>query len=117
MKRRDFLVSTSGILAASQASELRADEARIGVPLANDAAKGSAAGQNSLSAADSGAPRRQFNDAYAGEHLEHIAFPLGGMGAGMVCLEGTGALSHVSLRHRPDVDHEPAMFAAISVKS
>jgi uncharacterized protein (DUF608 family) len=38
------------------------------------------------------------------------------MGAGMFCLEGTGALSHMSLRHKPDVHHEPWMFAALHVK-
>lgn len=41
---------------------------------------------------------------------------MGGMGAGMICLEGTGALSHVSLRHRPEVFHEPVTFAALCVK-
>jgi len=34
----------------------------------------------------------------------------------MLCLEGTGALSHVSLRNHPEVFHEPAVFAAISIK-
>ncbi len=48
-------------------------------------------------------------------HLDRVAFPLGGIGAGMLCLEGTGALSHVSLRHRPEVTHEPQMFAALHV--
>ncbi|HZG56041.1 GH116 family glycosyl hydrolase [Paenibacillus sp.] len=42
-----------------------------------------------------------------------MAFPLGGIGAGMICIEGTGGFSHVSLRHRPDVDHEPMLFSAI----
>jgi uncharacterized protein (DUF608 family) len=41
---------------------------------------------------------------------------MGGMGAGMICLEGTGALSHVSLRNHPEVFHEPCTFAAISIK-
>lgn len=41
---------------------------------------------------------------------------MGGMGAGMLCLEGTGALSHVSLRNRPDMFHEPCIFAAISLR-
>src|SRR5213075_606889 len=59
---------------------------------------------------------RAFNGPYTGEHLHHVAFPLGGIGAGMVCLEGTGALSHVSLRHKPDVFNEPAIFAAVCVK-
>ena len=53
---------------------------------------------------------------YSGERLSRVAFPMGGMGAGMVCLEGSGALSHFSLRHRPEVFHEPCTFAAISVK-
>src|SRR5712691_7747284 len=61
-------------------------------------------------------PPRAFNGPYTGEHLRHVAFPLGGIGAGMVCLEGTGALSHVSLRHRPDVYNEPAVFAAVCLK-
>src|SRR5512140_2548155 len=37
---------------------------------------------------------RRFNAEYAGEYLNRIAFPMGGMGAGMICLEGSGALSH-----------------------
>src|SRR5512139_1487181 len=60
--------------------------------------------------------RRAYNGEYAGEYLNQVAFPLGGMGAGMICLEGTGCLSHVSLRHRPDVFNEPCVFAAVHVK-
>ena len=45
-----------------------------------------------------------------------MAFPLGGIGAGMICLEGSGALSHVSLRNRPEVFNEPCTFAAIAIK-
>jgi len=41
---------------------------------------------------------------------------MGGFGAGMICLEGAGALSHVSLRHRPEVFNEPLMFGALYVK-
>ena len=53
---------------------------------------------------------------YQGPHLDRVAFPLGGIGAGMISLEGTGALSQVSLRHKPDVYHEPQAFAALHVK-
>jgi uncharacterized protein (DUF608 family) len=60
--------------------------------------------------------RRAYNSEYAGEYLNQVAFPLGGLGAGMICLEGTGALSHVSLRNHPDVFNEPCVFAAISIK-
>jgi hypothetical protein len=34
----------------------------------------------------------------------------------MICLEGTGCLSHVSLRHQPEILNEPHTFAAICVK-
>ena len=44
--------------------------------------------------------KKQYNGEYAGDRLNRVAFPLGGMGAGMICLEGTGALSHFSLRHK-----------------
>jgi uncharacterized protein (DUF608 family) len=63
-----------------------------------------------------GAGPRAYNGLYAGEHLSRVAFPLGGMGAGMICLGGTGALSHVSLRHKPEVFNEPCVFAAVHVK-
>jgi hypothetical protein len=69
----------------------------------------------------SGAPpektsRRPYNGPYEEETLSRVAFPLGGMGAGMLCLEGTGALSHVSLRHQPNIFNEPCVFAAVFVK-
>ncbi len=57
-----------------------------------------------------------YNGIYTDENLSRIAFPLGGIGAGMICVEGTGALSHFSLRHRPDVYNQPAVFAAVGVK-
>ncbi len=62
-----------------------------------------------------GAARRRFNGEYSGENLNRVAFPMGGIGAGMICLEGTGALSHFSLRNKPEVFNEPCTFAAISV--
>jgi uncharacterized protein (DUF608 family) len=58
----------------------------------------------------------QYNGSYSGAELNQIAFPLGGIGAGMICLEGTGALSHVSLRNRPEIFNEPETFAAIFIK-
>jgi hypothetical protein len=60
--------------------------------------------------------KRQYNTTYTGEFLNRIAFPIGGLGAGMFCLEGTGAISQVSVRNQPDMFNDPGMFAAISVK-
>ncbi|HZK96352.1 MAG TPA: GH116 family glycosyl hydrolase [Prolixibacteraceae bacterium] len=57
-----------------------------------------------------------FNDTYRENNLSRIAFPIGGIGAGMICMEGTGAFSHVSVRNTPEVYNEPLMFAAIAVK-
>src|SRR5512142_1771577 len=61
-------------------------------------------------------PTRPYSSQYAGAFLNQVAFPRGGIGAGMICLEGTGTLSHVSLRNHPEVFNEPCVFAAISVK-
>src|SRR4030042_5978266 len=57
-----------------------------------------------------------YNGPYSGKNLDRIAFPVGGIGAGMFCIEGTGAISHMSVRNRPEVFNEPCMFAAISVR-
>src|SRR6185312_348215 len=62
------------------------------------------------------AAKRKYNETYKEEFLNRLAFPIGGIGAGMFCLEGTGALSHMSIRNRPEVYNEPSMFAAIEVK-
>ena len=39
----------------------------------------------------SAAMTREYNGRYEGPNLNRVAFPMGAMGAGMVCLEGTGA--------------------------
>jgi len=62
------------------------------------------------------AQHSRYNTTYTGDRLNRIAFPLGGIGAGMICIEGSGAFSHVSLRHRPEVFNEPVLFAAVAVK-
>ena len=59
---------------------------------------------------------REYNDSYTGPYLNKVAFPIGAIGAGMVCLEGTGAISHVSVRNRPQVFNEPHLYAALCVK-
>ena len=63
-----------------------------------------------------GGAESRYAGEYSGPRLSRVAFPMGGMGAGMICLEGTGALSHFSLRHKPEVFHEPCTFAALSIK-
>ena len=58
----------------------------------------------------------EFNGPYTGEHLTRSGFPLGGIGAGMIALEGSGKLAQVSIRHRPCIFFEPLIFSAIHVR-
>jgi hypothetical protein len=59
---------------------------------------------------------RPYNTPYRDEYLNRVAFPIGGLGAGMFCMEGTGAISHMSVKNKPDIYNEPGIFAAISIK-
>ena len=108
MRRRDFMrlgVSAAGALGVAGGNGAFAQN------------RGSAAGDSAHEAQLRRHEARVYNGVYEGTRLDQIAFPMGGIGAGMICLEGAGALSHVSLRHRPDMIREPGMFAAIAVKS
>lgn len=58
----------------------------------------------------------EYNQPYSGDYLRRLAFPIGGIGAGMFCIEGCGALSHMSVRHRPQLFNEPTMFGAVAIK-
>lgn len=62
------------------------------------------------------AGEHSFNGIYTGQNINRVAFPIGGIGAGMFCMEGNGAISHLSVNNKPDVYNEPFAFAAISVK-
>ncbi len=57
-----------------------------------------------------------FNGDYTGKYLDRVSFPIGGIGAGMFCMDGTGSLSHLSINNRPEIFNEPFSFAAISIK-
>lgn len=104
MQRREFLKLTVATVGA------------IGSTGTVSASVANRTGSDVLSSSKSSKSHRRYQGEYVGEQLNHIAFPMGGLGAGMICLEGTGALSHVSLRHRPEMFNEPEMFAAICVK-
>lgn len=53
---------------------------------------------------------------YTGKNLTYIGFPLGGLGTGMFNVEGSGAFSAFSLRNAPNVNLEPCLFSAVTVK-
>jgi uncharacterized protein (DUF608 family) len=96
--RREFVRSSVGTLGAlaAAASLPRAAQAAGPAPAAQAAPRGP-------------------DTAFTGEHLDQVAFPMGGFGAGMFCLEGPGGLTHVSIRDRPVLQNQPGLFAAISV--
>jgi len=52
---------------------------------------------------------------YTGRNLDHIMFPMGGIGAGMMCLEGNGSFSGISIKHKPEIPKIVYMFASIAI--
>jgi uncharacterized protein (DUF608 family) len=56
------------------------------------------------------APQRSFS----GEYATQVAMPLGGIGAGSVCLNGYGGLQDFSIRTRPETTALPSTFSASS---
>ncbi|MBN2296105.1 MAG: hypothetical protein JXM70_26985 [Pirellulales bacterium] len=60
-------------------------------------------------------PTREFNGPYTGRHLDRVSFPIGGIGAGMYCLDGNGAISHMSVRNQMEFTNMPKMYAALCV--
>ena len=61
-------------------------------------------------------PTRPFNRSYEGKALDHLHFPIGGLGSGMFTLDGAGAFSNLSFRHRPDLFNESIIFSALAIK-
>ncbi|MBN2211430.1 MAG: hypothetical protein JW709_08555, partial [Sedimentisphaerales bacterium] len=63
-----------------------------------------------------GAGEHRYNEWYSGEYLNRGGLPLGGIGAGMICMDSTGSISQVSVRNHMEFFNEPLMFAAVSIK-
>jgi uncharacterized protein (DUF608 family) len=104
--RRDFLrwsIHAGGVAGLTQAAgalEDRPAQSRLAPMLPAPSATGAF---------------HEFNGTYEGVTLSQIAFPMGGMGAGMICLEGSGGLSKFLLRHdRPEFERQ--VFGAIAIK-
>jgi uncharacterized protein (DUF608 family) len=102
--RREFLKAGSSAALAAAA------------PMAGAHAEASAgaapAGSNPYSHADlfKAGPQRTFS----GESATQVAMPLGGIGAGSICMNGYGGLQDFSIRIRPETTAMPAGFSANS---
>lgn len=62
------------------------------------------------------ASAKTVDKIYSGKELDHIDYPIGGLGSGMFCISGTGAITNLSFHHYPQLFHEPCAFAAVHVK-
>lgn len=104
--RRSFLknIGAGGLTAALVPTEMLKASQQNNAP------------DNVIATAGSDTSAHAYNGVYTGANLNRVAFPLGGIGAGMFCMEGTGVISHMSVRNKPDVFNTPESFAAISVK-
>lgn len=116
ISRRKLLAGAGGVFAASVVEAGTPGSTAGTTSSMADATESSRLGQKE-STRSSRIGLREFNGAYHGDYLNHIAFPMGGIGAGMICLEGTGALSKFSLHNHPELGSEPKLYAAVSVKS
>jgi uncharacterized protein (DUF608 family) len=117
MTRRDVLVGASGMIAASAANAASPVGIVGEVQTAQTKEKEAAAGRGrGTTATKSETKGRPFNGPYQGDYVEQISFPMGGIGAGMICLDGNGALSQFSVHNRPELTAEPQVFAAIAIK-
>jgi uncharacterized protein (DUF608 family) len=112
--RRKILAGAGGVIAATAVDAISPGSAANAEKLAPRL--GGSSGDGEKESATSAGAARAFNGTYHGDYLDQIAFPLGGLGAGMICLEGTGALTKFSLRNRPDLPSEPKVFSAVSIR-
>jgi uncharacterized protein (DUF608 family) len=102
--RREFLVTTSS--AALAASVPLAGKDLVATP----EHKETSAENRPFSADDllQHGPQRIFS----GDRLTQIAMPLGGIGAGCICVNGYGGLQDFSIANRPTTTAQPEGFAA-----
>src|SRR6516164_10519258 len=98
--RRDFLRTTSSAAIGSAVT------APAGRPIANNPVPSPFSREDLFHQG----PQREF----CGDKATQIAMPIGGIGAGCVCLNGYGGLQDFSIHTRPENTALPAGFTANS---
>lgn len=118
ISRRKMLIGTGGLIAASAAAVTSKSGHAAGQenPAKQDEPAQSMGGVKERTGSKVVNGGRSFNSRYDGEHLDQVAFPMGGIGAGMICLEGSGALTKFSVHNRPELTSEPKIFAAVAIR-
>jgi uncharacterized protein (DUF608 family) len=104
--RREFLVagSTAALAAAVPAKSSDAEDRTNAVPATDGAI---AFPPSELLQAG---PQRTFN----GDRATQVAMPVGGLGAGCICINGSGGLQDFSIRERPQTTALPTGFTSNS---
>jgi len=106
--RREFL-------AAGSAAALAAATAAVNAQVDAGAAKSSdPAGAEAPAHAAQDLLRAGAQRTFSGEFATQVAMPLGGIGAGAICLNGYGGLQDFSIRTRPETTGLPSWFSANS---
>jgi len=106
--RREFLAagSAAALAAAAAAVNVQAETVGAAAGEVGNLPAGVPAAEELLRA---GAQR-----SYSGEFATQVAMPLGGIGAGSVCMNGYGGLQDFSIRTRPETTGLPAGFTSNS---
>lgn len=101
--RREFLVATSSAALAAAATAVNAP-----------AETAETAGSTAVAFTAQDLAERGPQRTYTGDKTTQIAMPIGGIGAGSVCMNGYGGLQDFSIRERPETTAMPAGFTANS---
>lgn len=106
--RREFLVAGSSVALAAATSAMGAEKDSLGAD----------APAVPISKSTPYAPEALFEKAaqrtFSGETATQIAMPLGGIGAGSICLNGYGGLQDLAIHERPATTALPAGFSSNS---
>ena len=105
--RREFLAaaSTAAIVAAARAAA------------AQESVSSEASADTSVAYTPADLLKNRPQRTFSGEYATQVAMPLGGIGAGSICLNGYGGLEDFSIRTRPETTALPTGFTSNSAEA
>jgi uncharacterized protein (DUF608 family) len=116
--RREFMASSSAAAIGTASTALESRGGLQPSPSSERAAPAGKSASDTLQELLKMGPQRTFT----GEHALQIAMPIGGIGAGCICLNGIGGIQDFSIRNRPQFSatadghfHVDASFAILHV--